>query len=140
MASHIPQEHRSVPRPVEPNRTAPVHYSPLSFIRKLAAAVAILSSSMLIAGAAAAEATLVVEADSGKVLFADHATYPWYPASTSKLMTLYLTLHAVKDHRLNMDTLLTVSPNAVAQAPSKMGFPAGTQVTVDNAIKMMMVH
>lgn len=110
-----------------------------NFKRNLAAAVAILSTPMLIAPPAAAEATLVVEVDSGKVLYADHATYPWYPASTSKLMTMYLTLRAVKEHRLNMDTLLTVSPNAVAQAPSKMGFAAGTQVTVDNALKMMMV-
>ena len=38
-----------------------------------------------------------------------------------------------------MDTLLTVRRNAVAQAPSKMGFTAGTQVTVDNALKMLMV-
>jgi D-alanyl-D-alanine carboxypeptidase len=88
---------------------------------------------------ASAEATLVVDAGSGKVLQAEHATYPWYPASTSKLMTLYLTLKAVKAGRLSMDSLLTVSPNAVAQAPSKMGFKAGTQVTVDNALKMMMV-
>jgi D-alanyl-D-alanine carboxypeptidase len=88
---------------------------------------------------ASAEATLVVEADSGKVLHAEHATYPWYPASTTKLMTMYLTLKAVKDGRLGMDSLLTVSTNAVAQAPSKMGFAAGTQVTVDNALKMLMV-
>src|SRR5256886_13565989 len=54
-------------------------------------------------------------------------------------MTMYLTLKAVKDKRLSMDTLLTVSPNAVAQAPSKMGFAAGTTVTVDNALKMLMV-
>ena len=73
------------------------------------------------------------------MLHAEHATYPWYPASTTKLMTMYLTLKAVKDGRLALDTLLTVSPNAVAQAPSKMGFAAGTQVTVDNALKMMMV-
>jgi D-alanyl-D-alanine carboxypeptidase len=38
-----------------------------------------------------------------------------------------------------MDSMVTVSPNAVAQAPSKMGFAAGTQLTVDNALKMMMV-
>jgi D-alanyl-D-alanine carboxypeptidase len=88
---------------------------------------------------AAAEATLVVEAATGKVLHAEHATYPWYPASTTKLMTMYLTLKAVKDKRLSMDTLLTVSPNAVAQAPSKMGFRSGTTVTVDNALKMLMV-
>ena len=88
---------------------------------------------------AAAEATPVVEADSGKVLHAEHATYPWYPASTTKLMTMYLTLKAVKDGRLTLDTLLTVSPNAVAQAPSKMGFRGRHQVTVDNALKMLMV-
>ncbi len=86
-----------------------------------------------------AEATLLIEADTGKVLHAENATYPWYPASVTKLMTAYVTLRAVKEGRLNLDTLLTVSPNAVAQQPSKMGFKAGTQVTVDNALKMLMV-
>jgi D-alanyl-D-alanine carboxypeptidase len=50
-----------------------------------------------------------------------------------------VTLRAVKERRLTLDTLLTVTPNAVAQAPSKMGFKAGTQLTVDNALKMLMV-
>ena len=81
----------------------------------------------------------MVEVDSGKVLHAENATYPWYPASVTKLMTLYVTLHAIKEQRITFDSLFTVSRNAVAQAPSKMGFPAGTQVTVDNALKMMMV-
>ena len=81
----------------------------------------------------------MVEADTGKVLHAENATYPWYPASVTKLMTLYVTLQAIKEQRITPDTLLTVSRNAVAQSPSKMGFPAGIQVTVDNAMKMMMV-
>jgi D-alanyl-D-alanine carboxypeptidase len=81
----------------------------------------------------------VVEVDTGKVLHAENATYPWYPASVTKLMTLYVTLHAIKEQRITFDSLFTVSRNAVAQAPSKMGFPVGTQVTVDNALKMMMV-
>ncbi|MEA2877733.1 MAG: D-alanyl-D-alanine carboxypeptidase [Hyphomicrobiales bacterium] len=108
-------------------------------VRSAALGVALFTASLIAARPAAAEATLIVEADSGKVLHAEHATYPWYPASTTKLMTMYLTLKAVKDKRLGMDTLLTVSPNAVAQAPSKMGFRAGTTVTVDNALKMLMV-
>ncbi|HEX3506327.1 MAG TPA: D-alanyl-D-alanine carboxypeptidase family protein [Xanthobacteraceae bacterium] len=91
------------------------------------------------ASPARAEALIVVEADSGKVLRAENATYPWYPASTSKLMTLYVTLSAIRDGRITQDTLFTVSPNASAQSPTKMGFPIGTQVTVDNALKMMMV-
>lgn len=88
---------------------------------------------------AAAEALLLIEADSGKVLHAENATHPWYPASVTKLMTAYVTLRAVKERRLTLDSLLTVSANAAAQAPSKMGFKPGTTVTVDNAIKMIMV-
>ena len=112
---------------------------PFPTFRAVALGVAILASSLIDARAAHAEATLIVEADSGKVLHAEHATMPWYPASTTKLMTMYLTLKAVKDRRLSIDSLLTVSSNAVAQAPSKMGFKAGTTVTVDNALKMLMV-
>jgi D-alanyl-D-alanine carboxypeptidase len=86
-----------------------------------------------------AEALLLVEADTGKVLQADNATMPWYPASLSKLMTAYVTLTAVKEGRVSLDTLLSVSPTAASQSPSKMGFRPGTQVTVDNALKMMLV-
>lgn len=88
---------------------------------------------------ASAEALLVVEADTGKVLQADNATMPWYPASVTKLMTAYVTLKAVKEGRLTLDTLVSVSPTAAAQSPSKMGFKPGTQLTIDNALKMMMV-
>jgi D-alanyl-D-alanine carboxypeptidase len=86
-----------------------------------------------------AEAQLLVDAATGKVLHAENATYPWYPASVTKLMTIYTTLKAVRDGKVTMDTLLTVSRNAAAQAPTKMGFKVGTTVTVDNALKMMMV-
>jgi D-alanyl-D-alanine carboxypeptidase len=87
-----------------------------------------------------AEALLVVEADTGKVLQAENATYPWYPASVTKLMTAYVTLKAVKEGRITLDTLLTVSPVAASQSPAKMGFRPGIQVTVDNALKMMLVR
>ena len=100
----------------------------------LAAALAVVAPRVV-----HAEALLVVEADTGKVLQAENATYPWYPASVTKLMTAYVTLRAVKDGRISLDSLLTVSPVAAAQSPSKMGFRPGTQVTVDNALKMMLV-
>ena len=86
-----------------------------------------------------AEAHLLIEADTGKVLEAENATIPWYPASVTKMMTAYVTLKAVKDGKITLDTLLTVSPTAASQSPSKMGFRPGTQVTVDNALKMMLV-
>jgi D-alanyl-D-alanine carboxypeptidase len=86
-----------------------------------------------------AEARLVIEADSGKVIEAENATVPWYPASVTKLMTAYVTLSAVKAGKVSLDTLVTVSPTAASQSPSKMGFRPGTQVTIDNALKMMLV-
>jgi D-alanyl-D-alanine carboxypeptidase len=88
---------------------------------------------------AEAEAQLLIEASTGRVLHAENATYPWYPASVTKLMTAYTTLRAIKEGQISFNTLLTVSRNAAAQQPTKMGFPAGTTVTVDNALKMLMV-
>jgi D-alanyl-D-alanine carboxypeptidase len=105
----------------------------------LGAAIGVAFGAIVSAAPASAMALILVDADSGKVLRAENATYPWYPASTTKLMTLYMTLSAIRDHRITFDTLFAVSPNASAQAPVKMGFPVGTQLTVDNAIKMMMV-
>lgn len=102
-------------------------------------AATLACAALLAPRAASAEALLLIEADSGKVLQADNATIPWYPASVTKIMTAYVTLKAVKDGKLTLDTLLTVSPTAASQSPSKMGFRPGTQLTVDNALKMMMV-
>jgi D-alanyl-D-alanine carboxypeptidase len=100
-----------------------------------------LSAALALAGAthARAEAQLLIEASTGKVLHAENATSPWYPASVTKLMTAYTTLRAIKEGRVGFDTLLTVSRNAAAQQPTKMGFKVGTRVTIDNALKMMMV-
>jgi D-alanyl-D-alanine carboxypeptidase len=100
---------------------------------------AVVMTAVVAAAPAQAESLILVDASSGKVLRADNATYPWHPASLTKLMTLYLTLTALRDGQVTPDTLFTVSPNAAMQSPTKMGFPVGTQVTVDNAIKMMMV-
>jgi D-alanyl-D-alanine carboxypeptidase len=112
---------------------------PLGFFLTALALGAAALATVLPIRAASAMALILVDADSGKVLRAENATYPWYPASTTKLMTLYMTLSAIREQRITPDTLITVSANANEQAPTKMGFPVGTQVTVDNAIKMMMV-
>src|SRR5262249_35437483 len=81
----------------------------------------------------------LVDAESGRVLHAENATQPWYPASITKIMTTYVTLRAIKEGRVTLDKLLAVSHVAAAQSPVKMGFPVGTTVTVDNALKMLMV-
>jgi len=103
-------------------------------------AVALLAGAAALAAAPAkAEALLLVEVESGKVLHAENATVPWYPASVTKIMTAYVLLRAVKEGRVTFDKAVPVSPTAAAQSPTKMGFPVGTLVTLDNALKMLMV-
>jgi D-alanyl-D-alanine carboxypeptidase len=101
---------------------------------------AVFAIAVLVGGSAqAGSPALVVEVESGRVLHAERATDPWYPASVTKLMTTYVTLDLVRKGQLSMDTLLTVSDSAAAQPPSKMGFKPGTQIRVDNALKILMV-
>ena len=116
--------------------------SPLcTWFNKAALNVLALAAALILIAPrlAHAEAHLLIEADTGKVLEAENATIPWYPASVTKIMTAYVTLKAVKDGKITLDTLVTVSPTAASQSPSKMGFKPGTQLTVDNALKMMLV-
>src|SRR5262245_24561453 len=122
------------------DRTRAVTSSTRSLVaRSLMWAAVACAATGLASTPAAAEALLVIEADSGRVLYAHNAGQPWYPASITKLMTAYVTLRAVEEGRISLDKPLTVSANAAAQSPVKMGFPPGTIVTVDNALKMLMV-
>ena len=100
---------------------------------------ALVGALALVAGAAAAGPSLVVDVDSGQTLSEKDATEPWYPASLTKLMTTYVALQAARDGRLTLDTPLTMSARAAAMPASKMGFRPGVEVTLDNALKMLMV-
>src|SRR5688500_335431 len=75
----------------------------------LAGAVSLGFASCIATTAVAVEAQLLLEADTGKVLHAENANYPWYPASLTKLMTLYIVLQTMREGRISTDTLLTVS-------------------------------
>lgn len=104
-------------------------------------AFATLAALAALAGSAGAVTApiVVVEVDSGKVIYSQAATDPWYPASITKLMTTYVALDLVRQGKLSMNSLLTISPAAAAEPPSKMGFKPGTQLTLDNALKIIMV-
>jgi D-alanyl-D-alanine carboxypeptidase len=103
-------------------------------------AVVLACTLALGAGSAlAAGPSLVVDVDSGQALIEDQATAPWYPASLTKLVTVYVALQAVRDGKLTLDTPMTMSQRAANMPASKMGFVPGTEVTLDNALKMLMV-
>lgn len=100
-----------------------------------------LAAAALLALAVPAQATpsLLVDLDSGDVLAREEATRSWYPASISKLMTAYVALQQVRAGRVTLDTPLIVSKRAARMAPSKMGFKPGSEITLDNALKIIMV-
>lgn len=88
---------------------------------------------------AAAGPYVLIEADTGKIVAEQEAGQPWHPASITKLMTTYVAFRAMRNGRIHKYSLLPISQFAASTPPSKAGFPAGQTITVDNAIKLLMV-
>ena len=84
-------------------------------------------------------ASIVIDANSGEVLYDKRADSPRYPASVTKVMTLYLAFEALSEGRLKPTDRIIMSPRAAAQAPTKLGLRAGESLTVDEAIRAMAV-
>jgi D-alanyl-D-alanine carboxypeptidase len=82
---------------------------------------------------------LVFDTRTGEVLHAYGAFTPWHPASLTKLMTVYVTFQAIREGRVNLDTPVRISSLAASQPPSKMGFPVGTEISLDSALRILMV-
>ncbi|MGC6497240.1 MAG: D-alanyl-D-alanine carboxypeptidase family protein [Candidatus Puniceispirillaceae bacterium] len=83
---------------------------------------------------AAKYAAIVIEEHSGRVLFARNADQARYPASLTKIMTLYLLFEELEARRLTMDTKMRVSRTAAGRSPSKLYLKVGQTVTVRDAI------
>ena len=85
-------------------------------------------------------AAIVVDAQTGEVLFARRADSPRYPASVTKMMTLYLTFEALEAGRVKLDDIVTVSPLAASQPPSKLGLASGQTIRFDDAMRATTVR
>ena len=83
---------------------------------------------------AARSAAIVVDAKTGKVLYSADADGRRYPASLTKMMTLYLTFEALAKGKISRNSPVVFSAHAAAEAPTKLGVKAGGSVTVDTAI------
>lgn len=89
--------------------------------------------------AVASGPVMLVEAESGRVLFAEDQDDQWYPASLTKIMTAYLTFEAIKAGRLQLTDTVVVSDKAHVQPPSKLGLPVGAELGVELAIRTLIV-
>ena len=90
--------------------------------------------------AAQYRAALVADMDTGRVLYQENANQLNYPASLTKIMTLYLTFDALEHKRLALDDYLIVSQAAANAEPVKLGLAAGSKIRVEDAIKAVAVY
>ena len=105
----------------------------------LAAAVAFSPLVQAYASERGRHAVLVVDANTGRVLYQRSADEPRFPASLAKLMTLYLLFEQLEQGRLSLTTKIRLSANAVAAPPSNLDVDAGTEIAVIDAIKALIV-
>jgi len=89
--------------------------------------------------AQAGYASFVMDAQSGEVLYARNADTRNFPASLTKIMTLFMVFEALETGKLKLDQALPVSRRAAGQAPSKLGLKVGQTITVRNAIGALSV-
>jgi D-alanyl-D-alanine carboxypeptidase len=103
--------------------------------------VSLAASLTTISVAAAAQyAGIVVDAKTGKVLYSEDADSLRYPASLTKMMTLYLTFEALEAGKISKSTPVPFSKRASAEPPSKLGVRAGKSITVEQAILALVTR
>lgn len=108
----------------------------MRFGRQLAAILAFCAALPL---PAVAGPTLLFEASSGRILYAEDQDDRWHPASLTKIMTAYLVFEALKAGKITLETKLTFSEAAHIQPPSKVGLPVGAEMEVGTALRALII-
>nr|WP_204339871.1 D-alanyl-D-alanine carboxypeptidase family protein [Rhizobium leguminosarum] len=106
---------------------------PLSFV---SAATAVFLTSVPLAQA---NPHILVDVQTGRVLEHEEAFRKWYPASLTKLMTVYTVFDAIRAGQISLDTPVVISKRAAAQPAAKMYFKPGQKLTLDSALKILLV-
>jgi len=100
---------------------------------------ALLALFLLLPVRALAGPALVFDPHKGTILYQEDMDALWHPASLTKLMTAYLTFEALRDGKLTLKSKIVTSKTANAQAPTKIGLPVGATMSVDLALRALLV-
>ena len=109
-------------------------------IGSLALAASIGATAPSQAFAAPRQSSIVIDVKAGKVMSAEDPDGLRYPASLTKMMTLYLVFEALESGRIKLNTRVPVSANAAAEQPSKLGVRKGTSFTVEQGILALVTR
>lgn len=85
-------------------------------------------------------AGIVIDAKTGKVLYSEAPDELRYPASLTKMMTIYLTFEALEAGKISKGTLVPVSKHAAGEPPSKLGVRPGSKLTVEQAVQALVTR
>jgi D-alanyl-D-alanine carboxypeptidase len=102
-------------------------------------AIPLLIVSLLAATPGMATPLLLVDMQTGEVLYNDDGGKPWHPASLTKMMTAYVTFAAIAQGRITLDTPIKISKKAWNQAPAKSGLEVGSSITLQDALYILIV-
>ena len=100
---------------------------------------ALLALFLLLPVRALAGPALVFDPHKGTILYQEDMDALWHPASLTKLMTAYLTFETLREGKLTLKSKIVTSKTANAQAPTKIGLPVGATMSVDLAIRALLV-
>lgn len=110
---------------------------------RLALLVLLLAATTVVPGSPAAagdrqRASIVLDHATGEVLHAEEPDAPVFPASLTKMMTLYMVFDALDAGRIGLDTRLKVSERAAGMPPTKLGLRAGSTIRVEDAVMSLV--
>ena len=113
-----------------------------SFANSVRVGVVCAILAPLLANSTAAEiyAAVVMDARNGEVLFSRHGNKIRYPASLTKMMTLYLAIEAIEAGEIDLDSYVTISSNAASEPPSKIGLRAGQRKTLRHLMRAAAIR
>ena len=107
----------------------------MSYLKKLKLiSIFILTSLIFVSTASAKYASFVINEKTKRIYHNTNADTRNYPASLTKIMTLYMIFDALKSKKVSMNTKFTISKRATRQPPSKLNLAAGSKITVKNTI------
>lgn len=109
----------------------------LMYIVRFLSALAL--AALVLSGTASAGPALLMDAESGKVFYAHEQDRLWHPASTTKLMTAYLTFEALKIGKLKLTDAVLQSERSIKEPPSKIGYPVGIGMSIELALQSLII-
>ncbi len=108
-------------------------------MKKIAFLCVLVLAVLRAAAASASVSSIMIDAENGDVMYEMNADERRYPASLTKLMTLYITFNALENNHIKLTDKLKVSHTAAGRSPSKLGVRAGETITVKDAIMAVIV-